>query len=101
MREILHIFRKDTRRLRYEIAVVLALVALFAWTEPRTSSAWDENTRRINVLSGMLKLLLPLAWWYLIVAVIHQEALAGDRQYWLTRPIRWPLRSRPACRARP
>jgi len=28
-----------------------------------------------------------LAWWYLIAAVIHEEALPGNRQYWLTRPF--------------
>ena len=32
---------------------------------------------------------LPLACWNLIIAVIHEEKLPGDRQYWLTRPYSW------------
>jgi hypothetical protein len=36
-----------------------------------------------------LKLLVMLAWFVLIVRVIQSEALAGDKQFWLTRPYSW------------
>ena len=34
-------------------------------------------------------ILLPLAWWTLIARVIHDEALPGDSQFWITRPYSW------------
>jgi hypothetical protein len=91
MRTTLHIFKKDARRLWYEILVVLALTALFAWIEPRTPADLGAGSSQngLMVLGSILRGLLPMAWWYLIARAIHQEAIPGDRQYWLTRPIAW------------
>ena len=47
--------------------------------------------RRAVSLSGLqriLTLLAPAAWWFLLVSLIHEEALPGIRQFWLTRPYR-------------
>lgn len=38
---------------------------------------------------ALVDLLLPVAWWYLITALVHQEPLPGDRQFWVTRPYSW------------
>ena len=32
---------------------------------------------------------MPLAIWYLVSAAVHSESLVDDRQYWMTRPIKW------------
>jgi hypothetical protein len=60
--------------------MVLAVYFLGAWaTYGPFAGLWTNR----NVL-GLPSL---LAWWYLIAAVIHEEALPGNRQYWLTRPF--------------
>lgn len=80
MRQALHIFRKDTRHLWPEIAVALLVTALFTVYEIRYA------TELVVMQLDLARLLLPLAWWTLIARVIHSEPLAGDRQFWLTRP---------------
>ena len=76
MRQALHIFKKDIRCFLYEIGATLLLVALFI-----------INGRA--GLNGLETVLLPIAWWILIIRVIHEERIPGDRQFWLTRPYAW------------
>lgn len=78
MRQALHIFHKDARRFRYEIAVSIAFTAAFACSQ---------------IFSGLLPSFLhlatsalPVIWWPLICLLIQQEPLIGDRQFWITRP---------------
>lgn len=86
MRQALHIFRKDARHLRFEIAVGLIAVAGFAFTgAQRARWLLDPGANRTAAWTLVL-ILLPLAWWTLIVRVIHAEALPGDRQFWISRP---------------
>jgi hypothetical protein len=86
MQQALHIFVKDVRGLRYDLVVVLALTATFAWCEGhRIPFASD----RVSQAAGLLKVLLPLAWWYLAAQVVFAEPLPGDCQFWVTRPYRW------------
>jgi len=40
-------------------------------------------------LSGLVVVLLPIAWSFLIVRAIQGESLVGDRQFWITRPYEW------------
>jgi hypothetical protein len=99
MKQMLHIFAKDSRQFWPEILICLALVAAFVWIYP---SSWlVGNTISVvaggdfvrvlfeQYLGGILKLLIPVSWWLLIARVIHAEALVGDRQFWLTRPYEW------------
>jgi hypothetical protein len=84
MRLMLHIFRKDARRLWWEIAVTLSLLAVLArWDCYRADAAPGPMERVLN-------LLLPIGWGYLVVLLIHGEAPVGDRQFWITRPCTWP-----------
>jgi hypothetical protein len=84
MRQALHIFTKDVRRLRWEILVALALVAAFVDSEVSR----DQRAGIADTLFNSTAL-LPLAWIYLIVRVVHAEALPGHKQFWLTRPYSW------------
>lgn len=98
MKQILNIFRKDLRRFWYEIAVSLALLATYSWNDVR-GWAGERNIAAsgggiaalfgYQVLSGLVAVLLPIAWALLIVRVIQGEALVGDRQFWITRPYEW------------
>jgi len=87
MRQAWHIFLKDVRRLRYELIVVLALTAVYAWLQGHWSPLSSARTERLNVMAGLLRgFLLPMSWWYLASLAVYGEPLPGDRQFWVTRP---------------
>jgi hypothetical protein len=80
MRLLLHILRKDIRYLWWETAVTLLVLAALSHMDAQRADAVPGSTE------GLLQLLLPVAWCYLIAMLIQSEALVGDRQFWLTRP---------------
>jgi len=96
MKQIIHIFAKDSRHFWLEIVVSLAIMAAFTWAYPHH---WTRNNLGARFylstsidwgLSGsILTLLVPVSWWLLITRVILAESLVGDRQFWLTRPYEW------------
>src|SRR5512146_3310756 len=91
MKQILHIFSKDVRRLWIEILLLVAAAALFAWVVPKGWRSGDLYV--INPFEGISRvvyLVLPLSWCLIIGRLIHGETLVGDRQFWLTRPYEWP-----------
>jgi hypothetical protein len=84
MRLLWHIFKKDARRLWWQVAVTLGLLAWLAHLDrwradftPGSAEAW-------------LNILLPFAWSYLISLLILQDPLVGDREFWPTLPCRRP-----------
>ena len=92
MGQVLHIFRKDTRRFWPEILVSLAVLLAFLAVTPRL---WPyDRLNGINhfaqQLSMVLNFLLPVSWWLLLARCVHAESLVGENQAWLTRPFRWP-----------
>jgi hypothetical protein len=82
MRHALVIFRKDVRHLRVQLAGFAALMGIFGWIE-----AVLPRRREFQSFPFTFEILLLIAGAYLAVMTMHQEALPGDRQYWLTRPI--------------
>lgn len=88
MRQAIHILRKDVRCLWPSLLIALALQALFTFFEM-------HPPRQHVIVSGvfnaeaLVDVLLPVAWWYLITSLVHQEPLPGDRQFWVTRPYSW------------
>ena len=87
MKQVLHIFRKDVRQHWAVILVALALQGAYAWDEPRHWVPWEDF--RWGRFRGIIIILMILSWWLLVVRVIQSEALVGDRQFWITRPIEW------------
>ena len=86
LQQTLHIFRKDVRHLRLEIAGVMAMNVLFAVTQVftlRTIRRWGGGGG-----FGIWELLLPAAWFFLIARAVHAEPIPGDRQFWISRPYR-------------
>jgi hypothetical protein len=83
----IRIFQKDTQRLWPYVLIYLALLFLRLASDP-AYSAWNplfENHHTDwKFLSGAL---IYADLIFLMAALIHQEALVGDRQYWLTRPL--------------
>jgi hypothetical protein len=90
MGQILHVFRKDVRHHWREVVLSIAILGVFAWTEP---SQWVPQRSREFILRMLLhEWLTPMVaigWLFLIVRVVHGENLVGDRQFWVTRPYEW------------
>jgi hypothetical protein len=96
MKQILHIFAKDTRRFWPEILIVLSLVVTYVSIDSYLF-AFNSQFRSSGIeAGGKLPKLLPLliafihfAWILLVCRVIHAERLVGDTQFWITRPYEW------------
>jgi hypothetical protein len=74
------ILKKDLRRLWWEASVGLLVIAAVTWFDSLRYDFVPGPTE------AMLNFLAPAVWAYLIAMLIHEEALVGDRQFWLTRP---------------
>jgi hypothetical protein len=90
MSQTLHIFRKDIRHHWPEVLVSLLLLAAFVWHERAEWSGNFPSFSLLQILFSFVNTLLPLSWCLMIVRVVHEESLVGDRQFWVTRPYEWP-----------
>jgi hypothetical protein len=75
MRQAWHIFKKDVRQLRGEAAIYVAAVVV---------GCLIPNAYSLNIGES----LVMLAGAYLIARLVQADALAGNRQFWITRPYR-------------
>jgi len=92
MKQTLRIFRKDLRHHWPEISISLVLLALYCWREVRTEYMGVRAYEFISFIPWLefVQLLLPLSWFLLIVRLVQDESLVGDRQWWVTKPYQWP-----------
>ena len=95
--QIFHIFRKDARHHWPEILISLLVLAAYTWHTTRQARAYSFFTPGYlgaaplaAALAAILPLLLVTSWFFLIFRVVQDESLIGDRQFWVTRPYRWP-----------
>jgi hypothetical protein len=84
MHVMLHIFKKDVRRLWWAVLATWVLLAALAQQD-----RWRADYI-VGSTEGWLNLLLPLAWCCLIALLVNEEPLVDDREFWMTRPYRWP-----------
>ena len=89
MTQVLLIFRKDVPCLRWELGVVWALIVAFAWSHVIADASEFPVLSRPVILEYLTSVLLVIVWGFLISQVIHEEALPGHRQFWITRPYSW------------
>lgn len=93
MKQILHIFQKDSRQHWPEIALSLGITAVLMWLGPYQwrVSVYDGNysTQLVRELAMLMSPLMVIGWVILIARVVHAEPLVGDRQFWITRPYEW------------
>ena len=87
MKQLLQILRKDIRHFYPEILLNLALLGAFAWLSNSLFSSSGVISQRELTLA-LLRMLIPVAWLLLVLRAVGDEALAGDRQFWITRPYR-------------
>jgi hypothetical protein len=97
MKQTIHIFTKDLRRFSWEIALALILLAFYVWSQPATWQSADEfffnhpTTAYWRYLGSSISgFLLMLGWAAMLIRVIAEDSPTGDRQFWVTRPYRWP-----------
>ncbi len=91
MKQALHIFRKDLRRLWLPVLLSLAGVALFVREETQSVDGAIHA-------EALFPMLLSACWLYLIARLVHEESLPGDTQFWLSRPYsRFSLGAAKAC----
>ncbi len=76
MHQVWHIFKKDARYLRYEVALVLLVAVLLA------------ALHRPDFIR-VIQFVLVGAAVFLIGRLVLAETIPGDRQFWITRPYRW------------
>ncbi len=86
MSQVLHILRKDIRRLWIETVLTLVAFAYFTVCQwllalPTRDPRWYNETAPV--------VLLVLCWCFLGARLVHGEPLVGDRQFWVTRPYVW------------
>ncbi len=79
MKQALHIFKKDFRRLWPQMIVVLVAIRLFSFLFRPVVSAPGE-------LPGIGGLLMIVSVWLLIARAVHLESQIGDNEFWRTRP---------------
>jgi len=90
MNQMIRILRKDIRLLWIEIGLSLAALVGFTVWEPRTwTSTVPFNIQSQRPVSQTFLFLLYVAWFLLIVRVVHLERPAGRNQFWTTRPYEW------------
>jgi hypothetical protein len=87
--QVLHIFRKDVRCLRWELAVLGALTIAFTWSHVIADASELPELSRPVILEYLTSVLLAIGWGFLISQLVHEEALPGHRQFWITRPYSW------------
>jgi len=74
---MLHIFKKDVRRLWWGVAIALLIQIAAAWFDA------------VDNVAAPLNDLLVVTWAVLLALAVLEDPLVGDRQFWLTRPARW------------
>ena len=80
MTTIAAIVRKDMRHLWPHILIFAGLLAVGAVTDPTYTDI--AGSAALSVVWSVAL----VACWNLTIAVIHEEGLVGDRQFWLTQP---------------
>jgi len=84
MRLMLHTFAKDARRLWPAVAVSWLMLGVLT-----NADRWRAD-RMPSPMEGWMTLLLSMAWACVAALAVQEEPLVGDRNFWTTRPHRWP-----------
>ncbi len=99
VKQILLVLRKDCRKFWPEILLSLAITSAFVWLNPyqwrspnlSAPTSFGLDWQHLRVLANVVEVLLPITWLILIVRVVQDENLVGNRQFWVTRPYIWQL----------
>jgi hypothetical protein len=84
MKIILHILAKDLRRQWIEFSLFILVCASWVWQTAHPME-WMWIRQR-----EFVPLLLFGLWFFIVIRAVQGECLVGDREFWMTRPYRWP-----------
>jgi hypothetical protein len=84
MKIILHILVKDLRRQWIELSLFVLVCAAWVWQSAHPM-AWEWFRQR-----EFVPVLLFGLWFFIVIHAVQGECLVGDREFWMTRPYRWP-----------
>ncbi|HTB15750.1 MAG TPA: hypothetical protein VK752_29465 [Bryobacteraceae bacterium] len=82
MNQALHIFKKDVRCLRWELAASMVLMAIFVYGQIYRDVLLDNR-------AAIVSYILLCFWAFLCARLVQAEPIPGDRQFWITRPYQW------------
>lgn len=86
MNQIVHIFRKDTRRFWLEILASFTALAIYVVHYPARWNGVQYPLPYRQLDDNWMMGVVAVAWWLLIARLIHAESLVGVNHFWLTRP---------------
>jgi len=92
MSQIVHIFKKDVRRQWPEILIALALLGVYTRRQVEIApfdTVVDIRSLFIFQITRLVTPILVLFWAFLILRVVQDERLVGDRQWWVSKPYVW------------
>ena len=89
MRQVLNIFRKDTRQFWLEILASFVALAIYVVHYPARWNVVQYPLSYQQLGDNWMMCVVVVAWWLLIARVVHAESLVGERQFWITRPYEW------------
>jgi hypothetical protein len=81
-----HIFKKDWKLMWKSAAMVMSLQLAYAFIQ--TTSEFGRGNPILEEFHTLLMFLWLIAGMFWVVMLVHQDALPGTKQDWLTRPIR-------------
>ena len=85
MKQALHIFQKDVRRLWIQIALLWVAIGYFAYLDIRLqATAVGFTDSQVDTVG--IKILAGAIVWVLVARAAHEESLTGENQFWVTRP---------------
>lgn len=85
--QVVHVFLKDVRGHRSELASLLVMNLAWVLTSIETWQAAVQGGNGLGeTISVMIFVLMAVAWVILICRVVHGETPASQTQFWLTRP---------------
>ena len=89
MKLVLAIFKKDTRRfwplLLLWAAVLIAGIGVSAGVIALPTDLYGNS--RLGTAFHFFEGIGALVFALVVVALVHEDALVGDRQFWMTRPV--------------
>jgi len=92
MDRVLPLVKKDLKHLWPQIVFFWGMMATAVFFPVGGSSAGMTvgfEVRSVWSVLWLIVVLSPIACWSLVIAIVHEDRVIGDRQYWLTRPFTW------------
>lgn len=89
MKQAISLLWKDIRHLWPELSVYALLLTVMTVVTPQTWLGREQAGSSLAMFADLLVFLLAVCWLVLITRAVHGDRLAGDEQFWVTRPYTW------------